>query len=46
MFEYEIKNKADGEHTFIWGMNWEDACRKHNINVDEWECVFCERIED
>lgn len=46
MYEYEIKNINNGERTFIWGMSWEHACRKWGIDEKEWECVFCERIED
>jgi hypothetical protein len=45
MYEYEIKHKHCGERTFIWGGNWESACRKANIDTSLWECVFCERIE-
>ena len=46
MFEYEIRHIHCGERTFIWGANWESACRKWNIDENLWECVFVERIDD
>lgn len=36
MNEYEIYNLKTNERTIIFGYNWQDACRRAEINPAEW----------
>lgn len=40
MTEYGIYNNNTNEETIIYGYNFEDACRRANLNPQEWEVIY------
>ena len=40
MVEYEIEHKGTGEIRYIYGYNWEDACRRYKILPYEWSVNY------
>lgn len=38
MYEYEIINNHTGEESIIFGYSFTDACRRSNLNPNDWSC--------
>jgi hypothetical protein len=46
MYEYEIRNKNNNEHDFIWGYSMADAWRRNpSYNREDWDIIFSEYID-
>lgn len=49
MYEYEIFDRTNGEHDFIWGYSWENALRRANLEerakAGEITCLYYEYID-
>lgn len=45
MFEYEIRGKGSNDIYFIWGYNYEDACRRSNIDPSKFDVLNFEYVD-
>ena len=45
MYEYEIVNLMTGEHSFIFGYSYEDACCRSGINPEMYDVIYFEYID-
>ena len=40
MYEYEIQIKITKERFIIFGYSFEDACKRANLNMDDYYCLL------
>lgn len=45
MYEFEIQNKVTNEEKILFGYNYIDACRKGNVEADEWKVIYREYVD-
>ena len=39
MWSFEIEHKVTGEGNLILGYNFKDACKRNNLNPDEYHLI-------
>lgn len=45
MYEYYMYNIHTDEERTAYGLNFLDACRRENLNPDEWEIIYRDYID-
>lgn len=45
MYEYWLINIETGVEKYAYGYTYSDACRRANINPDEWYISVCEYVD-
>lgn len=45
MYEYEIMNKTTKETTIIFGYSFENACKRANINGNDYDVLMFEYVD-
>ena len=44
MYEFEAYNERTGERRTVWGYDWQNAKKRHNLS-NEWTYDNCEYVD-
>jgi hypothetical protein len=45
MMTYEVRNMKTDEEKTLFGYNYADACKRANVEADEWKVVYSEFVD-
>ena len=44
MYEFYAYNESTGEQKIVWGYDWNNAKKRHNLS-DDWTYTDCEYVD-